>query len=163
MPDDRQEGAKRYRALTLRPDRIGPLVNEGSRFYPERNYWRPKTRKDCSQVPRPCPYVACKWNLYLDVMENGAIKLNRPDIDPGDMKESCVLDAAEQGGLGLEEVGALMNVTGERIRQLEVKLLEILRELPDIRELLDAWYSEGPEPCIELLLDLYREALRRGD
>jgi len=25
---------------------------------------RPKTRADCGQGPRPCPYISCKFNLW---------------------------------------------------------------------------------------------------
>jgi DNA-directed RNA polymerase sigma subunit (sigma70/sigma32) len=35
------------------------------------------------------------------------------------MKETCVLDIADNGGLTLEEIGELVGVTRERIRQIE--------------------------------------------
>ena len=37
------------------------------------------------------------------------------------MNETCALDVADRGGTTLEEVGAIMNLTRERIRQVEVK------------------------------------------
>ena len=41
---------------------------------------RPRTRADCVNGPRPCLFVSCKHNLYLDVNpETGSIKLNFPD------------------------------------------------------------------------------------
>src|SRR5215831_5555094 len=40
---------------------------------------RPKTRAECVNGPRPCQFVSCKHNLYLDVNpETGSIKLNFP-------------------------------------------------------------------------------------
>lgn len=90
-------------------------------------YWKPKTRRDCENMVRPCPYVSCRHNLYLDVTENGSIKYNFPHLEPGDMKESCALDVAARGGLTLEETGALMNVTRERIRQIQEKVAPRLR------------------------------------
>lgn len=39
------------------------------------------------------------------------------------MGESCALDLADQGGMNLEDVGAAMNLTRERIRQYEVVAL----------------------------------------
>lgn len=63
---------------------------------PDHDYWRPKTRADCSQVPRPCPYVSCKYNLYLDVEKDGSIVLNHPNIEPHEMKRSCLLDILEE-------------------------------------------------------------------
>ena len=44
------------------------------------------------------------------------------------MKETCALDIADRGGVTLEEVGEILNLTRERIRQVEVIGLEKLRE-----------------------------------
>src|SRR5690606_11104824 len=79
-------------------------------------------RGDCSGAERPCPFVACKQHLYLDVNpETGSIKLNFPDLEPWELRETCALDVAERGGITLEEVGEVMNLTRERIRQVEVR------------------------------------------
>lgn len=91
---------------------------------------RPQKRSDCKNMPRPCPFVSCKYHLYLDVNEeNGSIKINFPDKTIWDLKETCALDVAEKGGLTLEEVGELMNLTRERVRQIESEATEILRRL----------------------------------
>lgn len=85
---------------------------------------RPKTRGECSGIPRPCPFVGCRHSLYLDVNpESGTITFVRPDVAPWDMPadRSCSLDVAERGGITLEEAGEILNVTRERTRQLEVK------------------------------------------
>jgi hypothetical protein len=82
----------------------------------------PATRADCENGERPCPYVSCRHHLCLDVSKGtGSIKLNFPQLEPGDMKESCSLDVAARGGATLEEVGAAMNLTRERCRQVEVR------------------------------------------
>jgi hypothetical protein len=92
----------------------------------------PKTRGDCAEGPRPCPFVSCKHNLFLDVNpETGSIKLNFPDLEPGDMKHSCSLDEADQHGLTLEEVGDRLALTRERTRQIEIRALNRLaRQVP---------------------------------
>ncbi len=78
---------------------------------------RPKTRADCVDAARPCLFVSCKHNLYLDVNpKTGSIKLNFPDKEIFDLPETCALDVAERGGITLEEVGAIMNLTRERVR-----------------------------------------------
>jgi hypothetical protein len=81
---------------------------------------RPRTRGDCLAMPRPCPFVSCAYHLYLDVNEDGAIKLNFPHLDPEHLTESCALDVADRGGVVLEEVGALLDITRERVRQIEL-------------------------------------------
>jgi hypothetical protein len=93
---------------------------------------RPKTRADCVNSPRPCLFVSCKHNLYLDVNpETGSVKLNFPDKEITELPYTCALDVAEKGGITLEEVGEIMNLTRERIRQVETQGLLKLREATD--------------------------------
>ncbi|HCF59008.1 MAG TPA: DNA-binding protein [Myxococcales bacterium] len=90
---------------------------------------RPHTRADCANGARPCLFVSCKHHLYLDVNpETGSIKLNFPDKEIWELDETCALDVADKGGITLEEVGAIMNLTRERIRQVETRGLLKLRE-----------------------------------
>jgi hypothetical protein len=89
---------------------------------------RPQTRNDCRGAARPCLWVSCRFHLYLDVNEaNGSLKLNFPDREPWELPETCALDIAERGGLSLEQIGALLNVTRERARQIESAGLEKLK------------------------------------
>lgn len=96
---------------------------------------KPRTRGECAEDERPCPWVSCKHHLYLDVNpRTGSIKFNFPSIEPWELEESCALDAADRfagRGLGdderpgrLYEVGDLMNLRRERIRQIEIDALE---------------------------------------
>lgn len=84
---------------------------------------RPRTRAECADVPRPCPYVSCRHHLYLEALPNGSLKVNFPSIGPEDMPAhlSCSLDVAERGDRTLESVAELMNLTKERVRQLELE------------------------------------------
>src|SRR5205809_539486 len=52
-------------------------------------------------------------------------------------------EIAERGGTTLEEVGAIMNLTRERRRQVEVKALAKLDALKDMMALRD-YVEEGP-------------------
>ena len=102
---------------------------------------RPKTRAECAEGPRPCPHVSCRHHLYLDVSpKTGAIKLNFPDLEVWEMAISCALDVADGGAVTLEDAGSILNLTRERIRQLELKALSRLEALGDmlaLRELVD--------------------------
>ncbi len=108
------------------------------------DYDRPVNRDQCVNGPRPCLYVSCKHHLYLDVNpETGSIKFNFPDKDVWELTETCALDVAERGGITLEEVGAILNLTRERIRQLEVTALGHLKR--DAKETeLDAFVGWDP-------------------
>lgn len=97
---------------------------------------RPRTRAECSNVPRPCPWVGCRHHLYLDVNpENGTIKLVHPDLEPEELARSCSLDVAEEGEHTLESLGELMNLTRERMRQIESKGLLLLGTSRTMRSL----------------------------
>ena len=92
------------------------------------DYDRPSSRSECRDAKRPCLYVSCRYHLYLDVNPvTGSIKLNFPDKKVWQLEETCALDVAERGGITLEEVGDIMNLTRERIRQVEVSGLEKLK------------------------------------
>lgn len=83
---------------------------------------RPRTRAECAGGQRPCPWVACKHHLYLDINpRTGSIKINFPDLEPWELPHTCALDVADAGALTLEEIGVVTNLTRERVRQLEVR------------------------------------------
>ncbi len=96
---------------------------------------RPRRRSQCPTI-RPCPFVSCRHHLYLDVNpETGSITLNFPDREPDELEDSCSLDVAAGGPLTLEVVGDILNITRERVRQLESLFLEKLRHSRKIRGL----------------------------
>lgn len=96
-------------------------------YYPE--VGRPLVREHCGDMPRPCPYVSCSHHLYLDVNEDtGTIKFNFPHLDVWEMADSCSLDVADRGGITLEATGAILNLTRERIRQVEVSGLSKMKD-----------------------------------
>jgi hypothetical protein len=84
---------------------------------------RPKTRADCADVPRPCPFVACRWNTYLDVDERGRIVIGRPDVDVDQRAESCALDVIEQNpdGLELGDVAAILGISRDPVARIEAQ------------------------------------------
>ena len=113
------------------------------------DYDRPKNRLQCKDGSRPCLYVSCKHNLYLDVnMMTGSIKFNFPDKDIYELKETCALDVAERGGITLEEVGEILNLTRERVRQLEMSALEKIRAAGEDVGLIafEGWDPDRSDP-----------------
>jgi Sigma-70, region 4 len=144
--EQRRSRRKRdVRARTISVKRMTKRELEiGRLLFPETEYWKPRSRAECAEGPRPCPFVSCKHHLFIDVSpRTGAIKLNFPDLEVWDLGESCALDVADRGGTTLEDVGAIMNLTRERIRQVEVKALAKLEALRDTYALRD-FVDEGP-------------------
>jgi hypothetical protein len=95
---------------------------------------KPKTFGECRWrglgTEKPCPYISCAHHLYLDVdEENGSITVNWPDREPTEIPETCELAVAEKhdGGMTLDAVAAVMNLTRERIRQYESRCVAKLK------------------------------------
>lgn len=97
---------------------------------------RPRTRGECQDGARPCPWISCSHHLYLDVNEDtGAIKINHPDKEPWELAETCALDVADRGSVTLEEVGDHMGIVRERVRQIEERSIRKLRRAaPELAE-----------------------------
>lgn len=122
-------------------------------LYPEAAHLqRPRTRGECADGVRPCPWVGCRHHLYLDHdAEHDAIRYNEPDVEPWDMELSCSLDVAEavEGvGITLEDVGTILGLTRERIRQLQQRALA--RANRRLRKLLPP--DPGPSKAARLIV-----------
>lgn len=141
--DDRRRSktmSRKEMARDLRRRRLsGQIDPDEQALLNEISGSRPKSRADCISSPRPCVFVSCKYNLYLDVNpETGSIKLNFPDKEIWELEYTCALDVAEKGGITLEEVGEIMNLTRERIRQVETRGLEKVRTATEAEPPRDA-------------------------
>lgn len=147
-----QRQGKRH-GVTLKLDRcyernqvLGLMQTE---YAPEREYaekHRPKKREECEGGARPCPWVSCHYHLATDTTANGSIKLNFPNLKPGDelpeidfdsMLETCALDVADEEGRTLEEVGVYINLTRTRIQQCEKTALIKMEESGVLNKLVN--------------------------
>lgn len=125
--------SRKEMARDLRRRRLaGEMDPEEAELLGSIEQMRPRERSQCVDSPRPCLFVSCKHNLFLDVNpETGSVKLNFPDKEIWELEETCALDVADRGGITLEEVGSIMNLTRERIRQVETRGLLKLRAAVD--------------------------------
>ncbi len=139
-PKLRQKRRTRMRSKTIAPRRLTKEELKMRELFPVvEDLDRPASRGECMEGMRPCPYVSCKHHLYLDVNpETGSIKLNFPDKEIWELEYTCALDVAEKGGITLEEVGEIMNLTRERIRQVETRGLEKVRTATEAEPPRDA-------------------------
>ena len=137
----RKEMARQFRQQTA----SGGVDPELQALMTELDATQPKTRGDCAEGPRPCPYVSCKYNLFVDVNpKTGSVKMNFPDKELEELSDTCALDVADRAGITLEEVGVIMNLTRERVRQLEMRGLTKLRVIAD-----DEPREVAPYPRVE--------------
>lgn len=95
--------------------------------YPRWALKPPRTRGECetggANEERPCPWIRCKHHLFIEVSHRGTI-----EVDVSTLKNTCVLDIADDGGMTLEEIGSMVGLTRERIRQLEEQGLRKMRK-----------------------------------
>lgn len=108
-------------------DLNGPLKEEAE--WLDAN--RPMTRGECRSGMRPCPFMLCRHHLYLDILRTGALKFNYPGVELDELPFTCALDIADGGPRVLEEVGIVLNMTRERLRQIEAHAAMRIRETLD--------------------------------
>ena len=130
----------------------------------------PRTRADCLNGPRPCPWISCRKHLFLDIGIRG--KLGRRshvvkwhfgrDADPTELppRASCALDLADdhaKTGMTLGEIGAVWRLHSERVRQIEVsavrKVRRAFKRMGIDASWLDALALEVPESMFALAMD----------
>jgi hypothetical protein len=111
----------------------------------------PRTYGDCQEralgtASNPCVHLRCRHNLLLDISEDtGSYKVTWPHLASGHYgdeyeqlpQHTCALRVAEQGGATLDEIGEVLNLTRERVRQIETKALLRLRDLSELVRVVD--------------------------
>jgi hypothetical protein len=141
-PRARTVSIKRMRTSQLRADEAETIEHTE----------RPRTWGECLEralgtASRPCGYLRCKHNLLVDVDgRTGSYKVTWPHLATGSYgdeygaypQHTCALRVAQQGGLTLDEIGQVMNLTRERVRQIETKALYALRGLAGLVAAVDA-------------------------
>lgn len=95
-------------------------------------HWRPRRRADCAGVPRPCPYVGCRYNTFLDVRADGRLVRLRGKSGPLAVNPatSCALDIAE-APRSVTEIADLLGVTKGMISRIVDRASQRLRVLYD--------------------------------
>lgn len=99
---------------------------------------RPRTRAQCQDGPRPCPWASCRHHLAHDLVGRGLVD----DIE--DLRETCSLDVADDGPQIYDSVRKHLGISRERVRQIEEKALDRL-----VDELDERWVDR--DEVLELL------------
>jgi transcriptional regulator with XRE-family HTH domain len=115
---------------------------------------RPRTRGECADVPRPCPWASCRHSLLVDIDAHG----HAHEVTLPETSTACALDIADGGESTLEDIAELAGVTRERIRQIEAKAFDVIRgrrsgkvlaELADDGRTIDKGRSAGQSRSFE--------------
>jgi len=115
---------------------------------------RPRTRGDCIAGPRPCPWAGCRHSLVLlNVSEKSGRIKERDEADLDALTETCALDVADDGGLGVQEVGALFRMTHQNVAVTVQRAVVKLRPLLS-RDLLDGWSNTSETSHEETLFEI---------
>ena len=102
-------------------------------------YARPSTRADCDQIPRPCPFAGCRYNLALDVTEGHALRY-RAGSFAAEMPQdapSCALDVAAEGAHTLDSVAQMLGLRRSRAAAIERGAMAKLAGLAKMAVLAD--------------------------
>lgn len=89
----------------------------------------PRTRADCTQGPRPCPFLLCRHHLN----PRDELRPKTPDVlasakHANQATETCALDVADRRRpLSVETVAVMLNVHPEVVRRIEARALRKLR------------------------------------
>src|SRR5687767_8554344 len=78
---------------------------------PDMSAFRPKTRGDCGNEMRPCPWVSCRYHLFLETRDGTIVLPHGGDPEALlRMQSTCSLDVAAEGAHSLEQVGEHFNI-----------------------------------------------------
>lgn len=79
----------------------------------------PKTRGDCVNGIRPCPYKKCKH--FINTVTG----------------ETCTLDYADRGGMNAREVAEELGISRQMVELIEKRAIEKLQKIFKLREVTE--------------------------
>lgn len=82
----------------------------------------------CLRGDEPCPRMDCRFHVHGDARPSKMASAPAAAV-------TCALKFARRGGMTLEEVGTVLRLTRERVRQIEVSALGKLEKRLSRRDL----------------------------
>ena len=127
----------------------------------------PKTRAECKDGPRPCPWMSCRWHLGRLAYRSARRTVIRPvfprelaaQIEEGDfsgMRWTCALDVLDAEPMVVPRVawhvgiadnkyiGDILGLTKQRVHQLvRIAIGKVQRQDPDVARFLQWMYEHS--------------------
>ena len=97
----------------------------------------PRTRGECVDGPRPCPWVSCRHHLATEALRlRWTPKYGLSHQPPpgrvaaalGDLAETCSLDVADQGDHTFKSIAQLLRMSRSRAQQIAAQGLARVNE-----------------------------------
>jgi DNA-binding CsgD family transcriptional regulator len=76
----------------------------------------------CQDLDEPCQETQCRYHIHSDARADQIASIPRQPV-------TCSLKLADRGGMTLEEVGNVLGITRERVRQIEGKAVKRMDRL----------------------------------
>lgn len=143
---------------------------------------RPTRRGECLEArgvddfgaPNPCPFVSCRYHLYLDVRDTaGAIAYGHPTVPVEELERlttTCALDVADNGPKTLRDVAHLLGVSRKRVRQIQEVAVKKYRlallplvSVEERKQLRLALANNAPLGLVDAAESDYEEEEEEGD
>jgi hypothetical protein len=116
-----------------------PIVDE---LVDSTEHVRPRTRGECADGPRPCPWASCRHNLAVDVVDDLRRHGAPPEViehEIPDGRPSCALDVADEGAEDGPAVADMLGVSRQFIHLIVETALTRLAALPITFEMMRAF------------------------
>lgn len=146
--------------LRYSPTGVGPYGGD----YPDE---RPRTRGECMDMARPCPFVSCRYHLAIDAHRDrhNNHTLRILNEDPATMANTCALDVADglcdlpdQEGVAHEPHEEAAHTTMREIAGLMGDVLTVER----VRQTIETVQKQMRRSCAQELED-YEIDARESD
>lgn len=90
---------------------------------------RPRTRAECADQPRPCPWVSCEHHLYGSIDKRGHYVIAQPWLEPHELEHSCAIDVAENEEINQEEAALICGMHRSDLARLEARVARKLKKV----------------------------------
>lgn len=118
----------------------------------------PGTYGECPPAGTPCPHIRCRHHTAIEVNDIGSLKINFPGWDIDELDETCTLRAADGGPHTIPDVGRVLNISEEWVRENEANAIrKIARAIGEPPHVVKSVLQAIGEADLRRRLPIFRE------